>query len=123
MKQLALAVLIRFYHVWRLWKVIAKSPIVSTLVFFVRGSDELLQLWMFKIYLGRDSAFAGEDVRRLLHKVNLLMLGQSIEQQVPWPAWFLTSSLTEAVHHLAHLPDDQNLFAPPGFALSFEGKS
>jgi hypothetical protein len=27
------------------------------------------QLWMFKSYLGRDSALAGEEVRRLLNKV------------------------------------------------------
>jgi hypothetical protein len=32
-------------------------------------SCSILQLWMFKSYLGRDSALAGENVRQLLNKV------------------------------------------------------
>ena len=38
-------------------------------VYVVPLRESGAQLWMFKVYLGRDSAFAGEDVRRLLHKV------------------------------------------------------
>ena len=36
-------------------------------------SIALAQLWMFKTYLGRDSALAGEEVRRLLNKVPPLL--------------------------------------------------
>ena len=36
-------------------------------------SIAVAQLWMFKTYLGRDSALAGEEVRRLLNKVPPLL--------------------------------------------------
>jgi hypothetical protein len=118
--QLSLAVLIRFYHVWRLWKVIGcllresdyaqiliphppthpnptplltdrPSILVPSAPYGLQPNLPVrLQLWMFKIYLGRDSAFAGEDVRRLLNKARRTMpppaiLPAALRTQCPPP--------------------------------------
>eukprot|EP00292_Cryptomonas_paramecium_P000482 CAMPEP_0113688144 /NCGR_PEP_ID=MMETSP0038_2-20120614/16352_1 /TAXON_ID=2898 /ORGANISM="Cryptomonas paramecium" /LENGTH=378 /DNA_ID=CAMNT_0000608885 /DNA_START=314 /DNA_END=1446 /DNA_ORIENTATION=- /assembly_acc=CAM_ASM_000170 len=59
---LALCVLVRSYHFWRLWK-----------------------YWMFQTYLGRDSALVGEEVRQLINKFvvspSLLMVKISLHRQ------------------------------------------
>ncbi len=67
---------------------------------------------MFKRYLGRDSALAGEEVRRLLNKVRsgfrcftaLNYLGSSVS----------IGNFGFAVYRLAAVPHDQDLPPPTG---------
>jgi hypothetical protein len=88
---------------------------------------------MFKTYLGRDSALAGEEVRRLLNQVEELppdsmMKVESIRELIH-PIKFIghdevvrtsirmTPREFDAVHRLPKISDDQDLASPPGRTL------
>ncbi len=93
--------------------------------FFFAMTPIPCQLWMFKTYLGRDSALAGEEVRRLLNQVEKPYTKVLPDAVRAGPRCACATGMQPndtadqphrhtAVHRLPEVSDDQDLAPPPG---------